>query len=150
MGYDVTMDAARMDVDAVWNLLRKTYWSPDIRREIVARGMANSIVCGGFERATGKQVSFARVVTDCATFAWLCDVIVDEQHRGNDLSTRMVETLLEHPDLKTLRRWCLGTRDAHGLYQRYGFVPVTPGQWMEKRLDPAVWKDAKGSGEGAR
>lgn len=144
MDYDVTMDAGRMDVDAVWGLLRGTYWSPEIRRDIVEKGMANSIVCGGFERATGKQVSFARVVTDRATFAWLCDVIVDEGHRGNGLSTRMVEMLLGHPDLQSLRRWCLGTRDAHGIYQRYGFVPVAPGQWMEKKLDPAVWKESAG------
>ena len=135
------MDAGRMDVDAVWGLLRRTYWSTDIRRDVVARGMANSIVCGGFERASGKQVSFARVVTDRATFAWLCDVIVDENHRGNDLSTRMLDLLFAHPDLQTLRRWCLGTRDAHGIYERYGFVPVTPGQWMEKKLDPSVWND---------
>lgn len=141
MKYDVTMDPARMDVDAVWGLLRKTYWSPNIRRDVVERGMANSIVVGGFERATGKQVSFARVVTDRATFAWLCDVIVDEDHRGNDLSTRMLDLLFAHPDLQTLRRWCLGTRDAHGIYRRYGFVPVAPEQWMERKLDPSVWSD---------
>jgi len=143
MNYDVTMDACRVDVDAVWGLLKKTYWSPSIRRDVVARAISNSIVVGAFEVSSGKQVAFARAVTDRATFAWLCDVIVDEEHRGNDLSTRMLDLMFAHPDLQTLRRWCLGTRDAHGIYRRYGFVPVAPEQWMERKLDPSVWSEGR-------
>ena len=137
---------AEMDVDAVWGMLRRTYWSPDVRREIVEKGIANSIVVGAFD-GNGKQVAFARAVTDRATFAWLCDVIVHEEHRGNGLSKGMVSRLTEHPELQTLRRWVLGTRDAHGLYRKFGYVPVVPEQWMELKLDPRVWKEGGGNGK---
>ena len=141
MDYLYSMDPERMDLDVVVALLRGTYWSPRIKRDVLLRGIANSIVIGAFEAGSGRQVGFARVVTDRATFAWLCDVIVDPDHRGKGLSTRMLDALFAHPDLGQLRRWCLGTRDAHGIYQRYGFVPVHPGQWMERKSDPAVWSE---------
>ena len=78
---------------------------------------------------------------DSATFAWLCDVIVDEGHRGHRLSRRMLEALDQHPRLQSLRRWCLATRDAHGLYEKMGYVPVVPGAWMERKCDPSLWQD---------
>lgn len=143
MDYLYSMDPERMDLDVVVSLLRGTYWSPRIKREVVARGIAGSIVIGAFEAGSGRQVGFARVVTDRATFAWLCDVIVDESHRGRGISKGMVERLIAHPDLQTLRRWVLATRDAHGLYQRYGFTPVPADRWMEKRLDPAGWQEGE-------
>ena len=130
-----------MRLDDVHAMLAATYWSPRIKRDIVAQAMANSVVVGAFETATGRQVAYARVVTDSATFAWLCDVIVDEGHRGHRLSRRMLEALDQHPRLQSLRRWCLATRDAHGLYEKMGYVPVVPGAWMERKCDPSLWQD---------
>jgi len=140
MAYRYSMVCEEMDVDAVWRLLRGTYWSPNIRREVIERAIGNSIVVGVFE-VGGGQVGFARVVTDRATFAWLCDVIVDERHRGNGLSVGMLERLFAHPELQTLRRWMLGTRDAHKLYERFGFVQISPERWMERKPDASAWAE---------
>ncbi len=81
------------------------------------------------------------MISDCATFAYLCDVYVLEVHRGRGLSKRMVEMLLADPRFATVRRWALATRDAHGLYEQYGFGPVTPGRWMERRSAESVWRE---------
>jgi GNAT superfamily N-acetyltransferase len=140
MAYTLSQEQSRMDVDAVWHWLRNSYWSPGVRRDIVERAMRSSMVIGAFDPA-GRQVAYARVITDRATFAYLCDVIVDEAHRGKGLSKLMVESLLAHPDLQTVRRWALGTRDAHGLYARYGFTTPAPDRWMEKVLPPSAWKE---------
>ncbi len=134
------MDSGRMDVDAILSLLRTSYWSAAIRREVLERAIPNSIVIGAFD-AGGKQIAFARAVTDRATFAWLCDVIVREDWRGRGIGRAMVRTLMARDDLQTLRRWCLATRDAHGVYEPLGFVPVAPGRWYEHRLDPRVWSE---------
>lgn len=138
---DLTLDPSRMQIDTVWRLLRGTYWSPNIRREVVERAIAGSIVVGAFDTVTGEQVGFARAETDRATFAWLCDVIVTEEYRGRGIASEMVRTLMAHPDLQTLRRWCLATRDAHAVYSRLGFVPVPPNAWMECKLSPTAWAD---------
>jgi GNAT superfamily N-acetyltransferase len=137
--YELSPDPGRIQIDRVHRALAASYWSPGIRRELVERAIAGSIVIGAYERATGDQVAFARVVSDCATFAWLCDVYVDEAHRRVGLGKRMMEALLADPRLQTLRRWCLATRDAHGLYERYGFAPVPADRWMEKRTPKSVW-----------
>ncbi|MFT3684822.1 MAG: GNAT family N-acetyltransferase [Phycisphaerales bacterium] len=141
MPYTLSQDHARMDLNAIWNWLRRSYWSPDVRCDVVERAMRNSMVIGAFDES-GRQVAYARVITDRATFAYLCDVIVDDAHRGKGVSKQMVEALLAHPDLQTVRRWSLGTRDAHGLYARYGFKAPPPDRWMEKVNDPSVWREA--------
>jgi GNAT superfamily N-acetyltransferase len=137
--YDISLDPGRVQLDVVHAALAASYWSPGIRREVLAKAIDHSVVIGAFVRGTGQQVGFARVVTDCATFAWLCDVYVDPAHGGRGLAKRMVETLIVHPELQTLRRWCLATRDAHGLYERFGFAPIPAERWMEKRLPAAAW-----------
>jgi GNAT superfamily N-acetyltransferase len=141
MGYSISTDHSDMRLDDVHAMLAATYWSPRIKRDIVAKAMANSVVVGAFDAASGRQVAYARVVTDSATFAWLCDVIVHEEHRRYGLSRRMLEALDQHPRLQSLRRWCLATRDAHGLYEKMGYVPVVPGAWMERKCDPSVWQE---------
>ena len=133
-----------MDLDAVHAMLAKSYWSARIRREVVERALANSLVVGAFaldDRGARTQVGVARAVTDFATFAWLCDVYVEEAHRGRGLSKRMIEMLFDSPELRTLRRWCLATRDAHGLYERYGFVPVEAGRWIERKNPASAWQE---------
>jgi len=130
-GYLISTDPARLDRMAIWQFLRTSYWSPGVTRDVVDRGIDNSIVFGLFS-AQGEQAGFARVVTDRARFAWLADVFVLEAHRGNGLGVWLVETAIEHPDVSSLRI-LLATADAHGLYERFGFGPVDPAQVLERR-----------------
>lgn len=128
--YEVTSDIARFDVDAIHAALSRMYWSIGVPREIVERAMANSLCFGVL--CDGSQVAFARVITDRATFAYLADVYVLEEHRGRGLSKRMMESIVAHPELQGLRRWLLATRDAHGLYEQFGFRPLSaPDRLME-------------------
>lgn len=116
-------DPDRMQLDVTHGYLTRSYWSPGIPRETVARAMAHSLVFGAFDRSAGDaQVGFARVVTDRTTFAYLCDVFVLESHRGRGVAGGLMRFLLAHPDLQGLRRFALMTRDAHGLYARFGFA----------------------------
>ncbi len=141
--YELSVDPTRVQLDVVHPALAGSYWSPRIRRDVLASAIRHSVVISVFERATARQVAFARVVTDCATFAWLCDVYVDEPHRGRGLAKRMVATLIEDPRLQTLRRWALATRDAHSLYERFGFTPVPAERWMERRLPSSAWSESE-------
>jgi len=126
-GYEITTDPARIDLDAVHAELTRSYWSPGIPRDVVAKGIANSLPFS-LLAPDGSQAGFARVVTDRATYAYLADVYVAEEHQGKGLGKWLVKTVLEHPDLQGLRRFALATKDAHGLYARYGFAPT---QWPE-------------------
>lgn len=141
MDYEFTTDPDRMQLDVIHGFLSKCYWSPRIRRDLVEAGIRNSVVIGVIDRATGSQVAFARVITDSATFAYLCDLFVIEGHRGRGLSKRIIETLLADPRMRTVRRWSLATRDAQDLYKRYGFETDTAGRWMDRRSPVAVWQD---------
>lgn len=121
------------DLDIIYAVLRETYWSPGIPREVVARGAANSL-CAIARDDAGALVGYARLVTDRATFAWLCDVIVLPAHKGKGVGRDLVRTLRSHPELQNLRRWLLGTRDAHGVYAPLGFTPIAaPERLMEIR-----------------
>ena len=110
MSISISLDPARQDLDAIHGMLAATYWSPNIRREVVAEALRNSITAVAIDDATGATVGIARVVTDRATFAWLCDVVVDERFRGQGLSRRMIEELERLPSLQTVRRWALAGR----------------------------------------
>jgi predicted N-acetyltransferase YhbS len=111
------------EADIIHGVLTETYWSPGIAREVVARGAANSI-CVVARDDAGALIGFARVVTDRATFAWLCDVIVLPAHQGQGIGRDLVRVLQAHPELGHLRRWLLGTRDAHGVYEKLGFTAI--------------------------
>lgn len=137
-GYVVDTDRRRLDVDAVHACLARSYWAAGIPREIVVRSLAGSL-CFGLYDAGGAQVGLARVITDRATFAYLCDVYVLEAHRGRGLSKFLMRCVAEHPDLQDLRRFMLATADAHGLYAQFGFTaPARPERLMEK-LDAEVY-----------
>ncbi|MFO0840527.1 MAG: GNAT family N-acetyltransferase [Phycisphaerae bacterium] len=141
MSYTISLDPDRMQLDVIHGFLSTCYWSPGIRREIVAEAIRNSLVAGAVDSASGEQVGFVRVVTDYASFAWVCDVFVLEGHRGHGLAQRMIDELMRHPRLQTLRRWCLATRDAQGLYRKLGFKPVVEGRWMELRMSEERWRE---------
>ena len=130
--YDISTDPSRLQLDAIHAYLTRSYWSPGVPREIVERAIAHSLCFGVYHGES--QVGFARVVTDTATFAYLADVYVLEEHRGQGLSRRLVEQIQAHPRLQGLRRFLLATRDAHGLYAQFGFKPVgKPQSMMEIR-----------------
>lgn len=111
------------DLDVIHAALAETYWSPGIPRATVARGFRNSIAALARDD-DGKLIGFARLVTDKATFAWLCDVIVLPGHQGQGIARGLVRAFQTHPDLQGLRRWLLGTKDAHGVYAALGFRPL--------------------------
>jgi GNAT superfamily N-acetyltransferase len=162
-GWLISTDPSLIDLDVVHGFLSAAYWCKGIPRETVKRGIENSIAFGvyaigeaeradtqasGCRAAHGPEacptevratVGFARVITDRATYAYLADVFVLEDRRGRGLSTWLMETVLAHPDLQGLRRFCLLTRDAHGLYAKYGFRPMAdPSRYMEW-WDPEVY-----------
>jgi GNAT superfamily N-acetyltransferase len=130
--YSISTDRERVDLDVVHRFLSEdAYWSPGVPREIVERSIENSLCFGLYREAA--QVGFARVITDRATTAYLADVFVLPGHRGRGLGVWLVETVFSHPDLQGLRRFFLGTADAHSLYERYGFRPADPARMMERR-----------------
>ena len=120
MSVTISTDRARLDVDAIHAFLARSYWAAGISRERVEKSLDASLCFGMFSGA--KQIGFARVVTDRATFAYLCDVYVDEAERGRGLGKHLLAAVRAHPDLADLRRFVLWTRDAHGLYEQFGFA----------------------------
>lgn len=128
--YVISTDRERLDLDVLHGFLTNSYWAKDIPREVVARSIANALCFGVYQN--DGQVGFARVVTDFATVAYLGDVFILESHRGRGLSKWLMECVVQHPALQNLRRWILLTRDAHGLYSRFGFTPLkVPERYME-------------------
>ena len=148
--YEISTDPSRLQLAAIHAYLTRSYWSPGIPQDVVARAIENSMCFGLYLGDTqaphgetqaphgDTQVGFARVVTDKASFAYLADVYVLEEHRGQGLSKRLVEAVLAHPELQGMRRFLLATRDAHGLYAQFGFkAPAKPENFMEIRTPPA-------------
>jgi len=137
----VTTDPARLDIEFIHSFLSNSYWAEGIPRETVERSIANSLCFGVYEG--DKQVGFARVITDYATFAYLADVFIAESYRGRGLSKVLMECIVKHPELQGLRRWTLATRDAHELYAKFGFTHLAkPDRFMELH-DPEVYKRAQ-------
>ena len=131
-GYLISDDPARLDVDAIHAFLTRSVWAESISREVVARAVAHSL-CIGIYTPAGEQIGLVRVISDYATFAYLCDVYVLEAHRQRGLSKAAVQLVTTHPKLQGIRRQHLVTPDAHGLYARFGFAVVAhPARHMEK------------------
>ena len=142
--YTVSDDPARIDLDAVHAYIGRSYWARGIPREVMARAIAGSLCFGLYQGET--QVGFARLVTDRATFAYLADVYVLEEHRGQGLSKLLMAAIVDHPDTQGLRRWLLATRDAHGLYRGFGFTPLSAPERFMERADPEVYTRGLGGG----
>lgn len=139
-GYLISDDPALFDLARahVW-ISEQSYWAPGVPPAVFEKAVAHSLTFGAYGE-DGKMAGFGRVVTDRATFGWLCDVFVDKAHRGAGLGKAMMEWFKAHPDLQGFRRMHLATRDAHGLYAQYGFGPLTAAdRWMEIR-DPDVYR----------
>ena len=119
----ISTDKGRLDRAFIHRFLsERSYWAKGIPMETMNRSIEHSL-CFGMYRS-GRQIGFARAVTDCATFAWLADVFIDEAERSGGLGKKLVSAIMAHPQLQGLRRFMLGTRDAHGLYARHGFKPL--------------------------
>jgi GNAT superfamily N-acetyltransferase len=133
----ISTDRARLDLDFIHAFLNETYWAANIPRALMERSFQHSMPFGLYQRlegATERQVGFARVITDYATFGYVADVLVDEAYRGRGLAVWLMDTILAHPDLQGFRNWMLMTRDAQGVYEKSGFVVTTrPLNTMERR-----------------
>jgi GNAT superfamily N-acetyltransferase len=126
----ISTDPARLDMDAIVDFLTRAYWAKGRPRERTERAIANSLVFGLYDGV--KQIGLARVVSDYAIFAYLCDVFIHEDYRAHGLGKWLMETIHSHPDLQGLRRWTLATRDAHELYRQFGWQDLeNPASWME-------------------
>jgi GNAT superfamily N-acetyltransferase len=133
-GFTISSDRTQLDIEVIYTYLHdESYWANGIPRELVERSIDQSLNFGlfaGDPARGGTQIGFARVVTDGATFAWLCDVFVLPAYRGRGLATWLIKTIAEHPDLQLQRSFALATRDAHGLYAKFGWEPVEAGRFM--------------------
>lgn len=145
-GIRITDDPDAVDLDVVHPFLStEVYWSPGVPREVVERAVANSVCLSALDG--DDQVGLARLVTDRATFAWLCDVFVLPDHRGRGLGRALARAAVEHPDVTSVRRVMLATRDAHGMYEPLGFRPLSdPATWLSIRRRP---EDLYGTGDAA-
>ena len=143
--YTISDDSSRLDLRAMHAYLQRAYWSVGIPFEIVQRGVRNSLCIGAYD-GTGAQVGLARLISDYATFCYLSDVYVLEEHRGNGLSKAMLSMAMDHQLLQGLRRWSLSTADAHSLYSQFGFKTLSKPERHMERLDPDIYrKQASGT-----
>lgn len=130
--FTISTDRTRLQIDAIHKFLsEQSYWARERTKEQTITAIKNSLPFGVYKGE--NQVGFARVVTDYATFAYLGDVYILEQFRGRGLSKWLMEVIVNHPDLQGFRRWVLATKDAHKLYEKFGFTDLKfPERWMEK------------------
>jgi N-acetylglutamate synthase-like GNAT family acetyltransferase len=128
--FTISTDPERLDIDTICDFLTRAYWANTRPRERTQRALQNSLVFGVYDG--DKQIGLARVVSDYSIFAYLCDVFIHEDYRAHGLGKWLIQTVMEHPDLKDLRRWVLVTNDAHGLYRQFGFTSIEdPEHWMQ-------------------
>jgi GNAT superfamily N-acetyltransferase len=132
--FAISTDQARLDMSAVYDFLSRSYWAKTRPRERTDKAFANSLVFGVYEGE--RQIGMARVITDYTIVAYLCDVFIHEDYRGYGLGKWLMQSILDHPDLKHIRRWLLATDDAHGLYRQFGFEQLTDVEKWMQRLRP--------------
>ena len=132
---EISTDPARLDLERIHAALASSYWAAGRTRDVVAKSLAHSLCFGAYDGA--RQIGLARVVTDRATFAYLCDVYVEPEFRGRGVGKRLMAAVVAHADLQGLRRFQLVTRDAHALYERFSFTPLAqPERHMERVVKP--------------
>ncbi|MBC7889377.1 MAG: GNAT family N-acetyltransferase [Ferruginibacter sp.] len=136
--FNISTDKTKLNISYIHQFLSQSYWAENIPVEIVQRSIDGSVCFGVYDN--GQQVGFARVITDKATFGYLADVFIDESYRGRGLSKWLMETIMGHPDLQGFRNWQLATRDAHGLYAKFGFKPLDNPERIMRKNDPEVYK----------
>ena len=138
----VSCDRQKLDLNRIHAFLTRSYWTEGVSRETVERSIEHSISFGVY--CDGEHAGFGRVISDRASYAYLADVYIEEPFRGRGLSKLLMRAVMAHPELQGLRRWILGTRDAHGLYRQFGFTELQrPERWMEK-AEPGLYKKEAG------
>jgi GNAT superfamily N-acetyltransferase len=133
----ISTDKSLLDIDAIYDFLKtESYWAQNRTREQTLKAIEHSLCFGMYD--DDRQIGFARVVSDFATFAYIGDVFVVNEYRGRGLSKLLMQTIIDHPDLQDLRRWVLATRDAHRLYSQFEFDALRhPERWMERTAPDA-------------
>ncbi|MER8864537.1 GNAT family N-acetyltransferase [Mesorhizobium sp. M0751] len=134
--FEISFDLSRIDFRATSDILKESYWGSGRSDELHRRAFSNSLCVGAY--VAGNQVGFGRAISDRAVFAYLADVIVWPEHRGQGIGTRLVQALIDHPDCKTVTHWSLSTNDAHSIYEKLGFRPSTDGRYMRLDRIPAI------------
>jgi|TARA_R110001583_G_scaffold126504_1_gene278064 GNAT superfamily N-acetyltransferase len=138
-GYKISSETNDMDVSVIHGYISRSYWAENIPLRTMETAINNSL-CFGVFTDSGNQVAFARMITDSATFAYLADVFVLEEHRGKGISKWIMKNIIDHPNLQGIRRMALATSDAHGLYEEFGFKALnSPESFMELH-QPDVYK----------
>jgi N-acetylglutamate synthase-like GNAT family acetyltransferase len=138
-GFSVSTEHKDLDFEFIYAFISDSYWAKGIPQDVLRKAIDNSLVFGVYT-ACGNQVGFARVVTDKATFAYLADVFIDELHQGLGLGRLLMDNIASHPELQGVRRFMLATRDAHGLYEKYGFKPVENPEILMQIWDPNIYQ----------
>ncbi len=137
--YELSSDKSLMDINAIHCYLSRSYWSENVPYDIVKKAIENSLCFGVFYKKS--QIGFARLITDSATFAYLADVYILEEHRGKGLSKKLMATIINHPQLQGLRRMVLATHDAHTLYEKFGFKQLTKPETFMELWQPDIYKE---------
>ena len=136
--FTITTEKEKFDIEFIHSFLTRSYWAEGISKEVIKRSIEGAMCFGLFEN--DKQIGFARMITDKATFAYLADVFIIEEYRGRGLSKWLMEVIMSHPSLQGLRRMMLATKDAHGLYEKFGFTALNNvDRWMQIN-DPNIYK----------
>jgi len=138
--FTVTCDPAKLDLATIVGYLSSSYWAAGIPSSTVEKSLEGSLCFALLDRH--KQIGFARVISDRATIAYLADVFVLPEYQGMGLGKWLIECVVTHPELQGLRRWMLGTRDAHGLYRQFGFTPLKKPQTFMELHDPDAYRKA--------
>jgi GNAT superfamily N-acetyltransferase len=139
--FNISAEKEKMDIDLIHSFLTRSYWAEEISKEVISKSIEGALCFGVFEN--DRQVGFARMITDRATFAYLADVFIIEEYRGLGLSKWLMEFIMSYPDLQGLRRMILATRDAHELYKKFGFTPLNNvDRWMHIHY-PDVYREIK-------
>lgn len=129
--FHITTDFRRIDINVVCSLLAQSYWANSRKRDVIIKSLENSLCFSLFHKE--RQIGLVRVITDYATSAYLCDVIIAKEYRHKGLGVWFLECVLKYPDLQNLRRWCLATKDAHEFYKKFGFNSLSnPERFMER------------------
>ena len=136
--YTISTDKEKLDIPFIHQFLAHSYWAEDIPVETVQKSINGSLCFAVYE--AGRQIGFARVITDYATFGYLADVFIDHHFRGRGLSKWLMETIMGYPPLQGFRMWLLGTRDAHGLYAQFGFTALENPERIMRKAVPDIYK----------
>lgn len=137
--FTISTDHTKLNIPYIHQFLIRSYWAEEIPIEIVIKSIEGSVCFGLYENH--RQIGFARVVTDKATFGYLADVFVDEEYRSRGLSKWLMEVIMTHPELQGFRSWMLGTKDAHGLYAQFGFTPLNQPERIMRKNVPNIYKN---------